>query len=128
LPRFKEIRLDQPLTLELWIRLQTDLSAFADQLQSLIEELNKRQTKLYLLEAFEQIQKEAAVLARRHEDLKRRHQDLETTRAELQNSNLELLEERRGLQAAMAGILDSRSWRLTKPLRKVTESLRSSWT
>jgi chromosome segregation ATPase len=91
--------------------------------ENLVHELNRKQTKIYLLEDLQ--------ITTKHEknsieELEHKLRTLNVAHVELQDSHRSLKEERDRLQATIANILTSHSWRLTAPVRKVLEALRSN--
>lgn len=206
LPSLEARRLDQPLTLKIWLRVQIDLGALApiiteppdplplspiepellESLQSrvdaltqeldqerlanasvrtelaasrrehemavaeinkaaekaaeeinkkqalLMDELNQKQTKLYLLEDLrhelkqenDELRDRFVRLEKTYLDLKNTFATVEAAHSEIQTSHQELLKKHQATEGTLANVLRSRSWRLTAPLRSVTETLK----
>ena len=88
--------------------LMAQVDALHTERGQLLKEVEKKQTQLYLLG---DCNAAYAQLERKHSELEKNHQELlgEYSRS---------CEERNGLQATLSGVLSSRSWRLTEPLRR----------
>jgi hypothetical protein len=136
--------------------------------EHLIHDINRKQTKLYLLEdlrqelkqentdlhdgfvsleksylelkdtfivletahselqkAHAELQTSYSELQASHSEMQKAHSELQTAHAELQASHKHILRERQALDTTLTNVLRSRSWRLTAPLRSVTETLKS---
>jgi hypothetical protein len=78
-------------------------------------EIDKKQTKIYLLEHL--VKECQASVARSKE--------LETSLLQLKHAHNRLLSEHEALKQTMSGLLHSHSWRITAPLRAMLELLRS---
>jgi outer membrane murein-binding lipoprotein Lpp len=95
-----------------------DLMAQVDTLRTerdqLLKEVNKKQTQLYLLRDCNEA----------YSELERKHSELERTQQELSREYSQACVERNRLQATLSGVLSSRSWRLTEPLRQAMRMLK----
>jgi predicted nucleic acid-binding Zn-ribbon protein len=113
--------------------LRSDLEASQRDRERLVDDLNKKQTRLYLLEDLRhevkqennELRERFVQLEKTYLDLKEKTKLLETAYAELQTSHEELARQHQVREALFADVLRSRSWRLTSPLRSVTERLKS---
>ena len=87
---------------------------------SLIEQINEQQTRIYLLTeshaALKELQKKYAQLGKAKEDLQEDYQNLE-------QSFQRLLNQYQGLERTLQGIINSHSWRITSPLRSLLQRL-----
>ena len=102
-------------------KLNAERTNFAQERNHLIQEINKRQTKIYLLEDLPNALNRAEA---RTADLEENHKKLVASYEELSKSHRALLEGHDHTKATLDGVLRSHSWKLTAPLRKVTESWR----
>lgn len=99
------------------------LAAFEAEHETLIDDINRQQTRIYLLEDIrEQAKKDREEL----EDLQNKDLDVERTKkqlAELEEQYAVVSAEHHRLETMLNGILQSRSWKITSPIRRMTESL-----
>jgi Methyltransferase domain len=102
--------------------LQKERASLIEERAGLIEEIDRRQTKLYLLEDLPDALNRGE---NRLADLEENHSKLQNSYAELQQSHKILLDEHARVKAKLDGVLRSHSWKVTAPLRKVSESLRN---
>lgn len=93
--------------------------------EQLVREINKRQTRLYLLEESHAAFKKSETA---HSELQHRYAELEEKHKRLQESHRVLTQEHEGLQSAFAAVLASYSWRITTPLRAAIRILRGNKT
>jgi hypothetical protein len=99
------------------------LAAFETEHEALIDDINRQQTRIYLLENIrEQAKKDSEEL----EDLQNKDLDVERTKkqlAELEGKYAIVSRERDRFETTLNGILQSRSWKITSPIRRMTENL-----
>ena len=101
-------------------RVTAQLSTARAQQEKLTQEINHRQTKIYLLEDLHHALPEAE---KRIGDLEDEHKKQEHSYLELEAAHKLLLEQHKELQTTFNNVLRSHSWLVTKPLRKVVETL-----
>lgn len=166
LPEFEDDKFDQPLLLEIWLRLKADISS----LLPILQDAEAHRSQVDTLEAsihdlkpkFDKLTEEAAALAAEKKslvnerdsllqereflstahrklqadlyvaksDLKAIRLELEESRARISNtgreiSNVHELEAKcRQVEQTLHGVLVSRSWRVTAPMRKLLSRLK----
>ena len=100
--------------------------------EQLEQDVNKKQTRLYLLEDLRQeLKQENTELLERYItleksdlELKAAFAALEKDHSELQESYKSLRQEHQTIETTLTNVLRSRSWRVTAPLRSVTEAFK----
>lgn len=127
-------RFDQPLVVELWLRVQTDDGAVvrllqqSDQRDAIAEERDRLLAEQEKWKG----EREAIMVNHRkmHSELYVTRTDLATARADLETAQTELKKlgecqaRCRELEQAIEGVVKSYSWRITKPVREVMMLLR----
>ena len=88
--------------------------------QKLIQEVNRKQTKIYLLEG---VQHELPQAEKRIAEMEDEYKNLKNSFDNLQAANRTLLQQHHEIETTFNNVLGSHSWRLTAPLRKVMELL-----
>lgn len=100
--------------------------------EQLSKELNQCHTKLSLVENVvaelqrrnAELEEQFGSLDKTYSDLREAFKVLNKKHAELQTSYQALRQDRDSLSDSLAGVVQSRSWRLTAPLRLITENYR----
>lgn len=112
--------------------LTEELQASQRDLATLTDDADKKQTRLYLLNDLRQelkkenedLQDRFVTLERTYFDLRETFTLLETAHSELQSAHKELHLRHQAVELTLMNVLRSRSWRLTAPLRSITETLK----
>lgn len=103
--------------------LMAQVDGLRTERNQLIKEVDKKQTQLYLLG---DCNATCAQLERMHSELERTHSELEKNHKELATEYSRSCEERNRLQSTLSDVLRSRSWQLTKPLRRAMRLLKGA--
>jgi hypothetical protein len=103
-------------------KLVEQQAALEAEKEQLTQELNRRQTRIYYLQDLHDLTRQAQ---EQLEEVQARHEQSVALNADLQTRVQAAEEERDRLQSTLNGILHSRSWQITSPIRKFSEKLQS---